>query len=72
ARRPDVAVQLIENKTIRLLPRLLSGSIDLAFVRPPESADKAIEFFFLFPAYASCSAEPECVQNENSLCGRGR
>ena len=48
AQRPDVAVQLVENKTIRLLPRLLSGSIDLAFVRPPESADKAIEFFFLF------------------------
>ncbi|MFO1129056.1 MAG: LysR family transcriptional regulator [Rhodospirillales bacterium] len=47
-RRPDVAVQLVENKTIRLLPRLLSGSIDLAFVRPPEVADKALEFFFLF------------------------
>lgn len=47
-RRPDVAVQLVENKTIRLLPRLLSGGIDLAFVRPPETADKAIEFFFLF------------------------
>ena len=47
-RRPDVSVQLVENKTIRLLPRLLSGGIDLAFVRPPEMADKAIEFFFLF------------------------
>ena len=47
-KRPDVAVQLIENKTIRLLPRLLSGSVDLAFVRPPEIADKAIEFLFLF------------------------
>jgi DNA-binding transcriptional LysR family regulator len=44
----DVAVQLVEDKTIRLLPRLLSGRLDLAFVRPPESADKRLEFFFLF------------------------
>jgi len=28
--RPDVAVQLLEDKTIRLLPRLLSGRLDLA------------------------------------------
>jgi DNA-binding transcriptional LysR family regulator len=47
-RRPDVAVQLLEDKTIRLLPRLLSGRLDLAFVRPPESPDKRLEFLFLF------------------------
>jgi DNA-binding transcriptional LysR family regulator len=43
-RQPEVAVQLIEDKTIRLLPRLLSGALDLAFVRPPERPDKRIEF----------------------------
>lgn len=64
-RRPDVAVQLVENKTIRLLPRLLSGSIDLAFVRPPETADKAIEFFFLFHE-TPIVAVPEC----HPLAGR--
>jgi DNA-binding transcriptional LysR family regulator len=47
-RRPDVTVQLVEDKTIRLLPRLLSGRLDLAFVRPPESPDKRLEFIFLF------------------------
>ncbi|MDE1149853.1 MAG: LysR substrate-binding domain-containing protein [Azospirillaceae bacterium] len=47
-RHPDVVVQLVEDKTIRLLPRLLSGRLDLAFVRPPESADKSLEFLFLF------------------------
>ena len=47
-RRPDVAVQLLEDKTIRLLPRLLSGRLDLAFVRPPDSPDKRLEFLFLF------------------------
>jgi DNA-binding transcriptional LysR family regulator len=46
--RPDITVQLLEDKTIRLLPRLLSGRLDLAFVRPPENADKRLEFLFLF------------------------
>jgi len=44
---PDIAVILIENKTIRLLPRLLSGRIDLALVRPPANPDRALEFLFL-------------------------
>jgi DNA-binding transcriptional LysR family regulator len=48
AGRPDVAVQLLEEKTIRLLPRLLSGRLDLVFVRPPEHADKRLMFQFLF------------------------
>ena len=46
--RPDIVVQLIEDKTIRLLPRLISGRLDLAFVRPPENPDKSLEFLFLF------------------------
>jgi DNA-binding transcriptional LysR family regulator len=48
ARRPDVTVELVEDKTIRLLPRLLSGRLDLAFVRPPENPDKRLEFQLLF------------------------
>ncbi|PWC87489.1 transcriptional regulator [Azospirillum sp. TSH100] len=47
-RHPRVAVQLVEDKTIRLLPRLLSGRLDLVFVRPPESPDRSLEFLFLF------------------------
>jgi DNA-binding transcriptional LysR family regulator len=43
-RHPDIAVQLTEEKTIRLLPKVLSGALDLAFVRPPEHADKRLEF----------------------------
>jgi DNA-binding transcriptional LysR family regulator len=39
---------LFEEKTIRLLPQLLSGRIDLALVRPPEVQDKRLEFLFLF------------------------
>jgi DNA-binding transcriptional LysR family regulator len=46
--RPDVTVHLVEDKTIRMLPRLVSGRLDLAFVRPPEHADRSIEFEFLF------------------------
>lgn len=47
-RRPQAEVRLFEDKTIRLLPQLISGRIDLAFVRPPETPDKRLEFLFLF------------------------
>jgi DNA-binding transcriptional LysR family regulator len=47
-RRPEITVQLVEDKTIRLLPRVLSGRLDLAIVRPPESRDRRLEFLFLF------------------------
>lgn len=46
-RRPDVTVQLVEDKTIRLLPLLSSGRLDLAFVRPPATKDKRFAFQFL-------------------------
>src|SRR4029434_2541757 len=46
-REPHVTVQLVEEKTVRLLPRLLSGRLDLAFVRPPERPDKRLEVLFL-------------------------
>ncbi|MEW9306842.1 LysR family transcriptional regulator [Labrys neptuniae] len=45
---PEMATQLIEDKTIRLLPRLLSGGIDLAFIRPPEVIDPHIKTVRLF------------------------
>src|ERR1700754_2168488 len=47
ARRPDVTVQLVEDKTLRLLPQLLSGRLDLAFVRPPQTTNKRLDFLFL-------------------------
>jgi DNA-binding transcriptional LysR family regulator len=47
-RRPNVTVQLVEDKTIRLLPRLLSGRIDLALIRPTEYLDKTFDLLFLF------------------------
>lgn len=45
---PEIRVELIEEKTIRLLPMILSGRIDLALVRPPEAAFPAIAFAPLF------------------------
>jgi DNA-binding transcriptional LysR family regulator len=44
AEHPEIAVRLLEEKTIRLLPKLLSGSLDLAFVRPPDAASERLEF----------------------------
>lgn len=40
---PDVDLELLEQKTIRLLPRLLSGRLDIAIIRPPESLDPRLE-----------------------------
>ncbi len=48
ARYPGISVQLIEQKTIRLLPKLLSGNLDIAFVRPPETSHRNLEFRLLF------------------------
>jgi len=44
---PEVVVQILEDKTLRLLPRLLSGRLDLALVRPSEAPSKRLEFLFL-------------------------
>lgn len=48
AKHPDVDVHLVEQKTIHLLPKLLSGGIDLAFCRPPDVRDQRIHFQTLF------------------------
>ncbi len=39
ARHPEIEVQLVEQKSIHLLPRVLSGSLDIAFCRPPDIRD---------------------------------
>jgi DNA-binding transcriptional LysR family regulator len=44
AKHPAIAIQLLEDKTIRLLPKILSGALDLALVRPPDRADARLEF----------------------------
>lgn len=36
-------IQIIEDKTKRLLPRLVSGRVDLVFIRPPTTIDPLIE-----------------------------
>ncbi|MEQ8348565.1 MAG: LysR family transcriptional regulator [Sneathiellaceae bacterium] len=49
---PGIRIELLEQKTIRLLPKLLSGRLDMAFVRPPEVRDRRIAFRMLFPETA--------------------
>ena len=48
AKHTDIAIQLLEEKTIKLLPKVLSGALDLAFVRPPEHSDRRLEYRPLF------------------------
>ena len=45
---PDIAIELLEQKTIRLLPRILTGRLDIAIVRPPEVLDPRLECRLLF------------------------
>jgi DNA-binding transcriptional LysR family regulator len=65
--RPDVAVHILEDKTIRLLPRLLTGRLDLAFVRPPEKANKGLDFLFICHETAVVA-----VPKRHALAGRTR
>lgn len=48
ATHPEIEIQLVEQKTIHLLPKLLSGSLDIAFVRPPDIRDPRLYFQTLF------------------------
>ena len=41
---PDLELFLLEDKSAKLLPRLLSGALDIAIVRPPISPQPAIHF----------------------------
>ncbi len=45
--QPELELLLIEEKSASLLPKLVSGSLDVAIVRPPMSPQPAIEFEFL-------------------------
>ncbi|XXD09257.1 LysR family transcriptional regulator [Klebsiella sp. R445] len=45
---PDVEIQIMEDKTSKLLPKLKSGRLDLIFIRPPEKIDNDLESKFLF------------------------
>ncbi|QDG78509.1 LysR family transcriptional regulator [Labrenzia sp. PHM005] len=45
---PEIDIQLLEQKTIRLLPRLLTGRLDVAIVRPPEVLDPRLVLRSLF------------------------
>jgi DNA-binding transcriptional LysR family regulator len=45
---PDLEIELLEDKTLRLLPRLLSGRLDLAIIRPPDTIDPRLVLRRLF------------------------
>ena len=45
--QPDLELLLVEEKSATLLPRLISGALDVAIVRPPMTPQPAIEFEFL-------------------------
>ena len=44
---PEVEIQLFEDKTVHLLPKLKSGRLDLVFIRPPAQLDAQFGRVFL-------------------------
>lgn len=44
---PHVVVQILEDKTSRLMPRVLSGRLDLALIRPPAALSRRLDLRFL-------------------------
>ncbi|PKH23630.1 LysR family transcriptional regulator [Enterobacterales bacterium CwR94] len=46
-RYPQVAVQISEEKTLRLLPKLKSGRLDMVLIRPPERPEPGCEMQML-------------------------
>src|SRR3954452_8488608 len=67
---PGIELQLLEDKTIRLLPRVLSGRLDLAFVRPPRSRAPNLVYRHLFyetPVVAIASSHPLARQRKVSI-----
>ncbi|WP_183665300.1 LysR family transcriptional regulator [Phyllobacterium trifolii] len=64
---PDVEVQLLEDKSLRLVPKLLSGRIDLAFIRHAERPDRKLNTMFLFheTAVVAMSTNHPLADNED-------
>jgi DNA-binding transcriptional LysR family regulator len=68
--RPDVEVELIEEKTIRLLPKLVSGRADVAFLRPPIHLPTTVNFCHLLyetPIVAVPSTHPLAKRKNLSM-----
>ncbi|HMO31181.1 LysR family transcriptional regulator [Enterovirga sp.] len=67
---PDVELQLLEDKTIRLVPRVLSGRLDIAFIRPPRSHSPSLVYRHLFyetPVVAIPSIHPLAARKKLSI-----
>ena len=62
----DLELLLVEDKSAKLLPKLLSGALDIAIVRPPMTPQPAIEFEFLLdePAVVALPAQHALVAKE--------
>lgn len=45
---PNIEIRIMEDKTAKLLPKLISGRLDLIFIRPPDKIDNNLESKFLF------------------------
>lgn len=66
---PDLEIVLVEDKTARMLPRMINGTLDVAFVRPPRMVRPQIHFEHLLdeptvvalPPHHPLTAKPSLV-----------
>lgn len=71
---PDLELLLVEDKSAKLLPKLLSGALDIAIVRPPMTPQPTIEFEFLLDERTVVAlpaqhplAEKDCLRAEDLI-----
>ncbi|MDR9762031.1 LysR family transcriptional regulator [Rhizobium redzepovicii] len=64
---PDVKIQLMEGKSIRLVPKLLAGGLDLAFIRPRPGMSRhlAVEDLFSETTVVAVPASHELADHKN-------
>lgn len=63
-RFPDIDIHITEYKTHNLIPKLMSGWLDLIFIRPPEQVD--VSLITRFITYETCML---AVPAQHSLVG---
>lgn len=67
---PDIVMQLVEEKSIRLIPKLLAGRLDIVFIRPGEGMSREIMTRPLFhetAVVAVSSHSPLAIRAEISI-----
>ncbi|MGV6872250.1 LysR family transcriptional regulator [Pseudochelatococcus sp. B33] len=70
ALRPGIVIELVEDKSVRLVPKLLAGRLDIAFIRPREGMSRHLvvePLFFETAVVAAPSTHPLAERSSVSV-----